>query len=154
MNTIDHIDRLIIHELQQDARITNQELADRVALSPSPCLRRVRRLEEAGIISGYTAIVDQSQVGLPITVFVRITLQQHRQDTVEAVEKFIVSIPNVIEAYNLAGDHDYLLKIVSESFTAYENLVRKQLRSIPSLASFQTTFAYGLTKPITPLPIV
>ena len=154
MTTLDEIDRRIIHELQLNARMTNQELADRVGLSPSPCLRRVRRLEESGVLSSYTAIADQAAIGLPITAFVRITIENHQLEVVNAVEQHIRSIPNIVEAHLLAGDQDYLLKIVTESFVTYEHLVRTQLRRIPSLASVQTTFAFGVTKPITPLPIV
>ncbi|MEU6010440.1 Lrp/AsnC family transcriptional regulator [Streptomyces sp. NPDC047453] len=153
MITIDEIDRHILRELQHNSRITNQELADRVGLSPSPCLRRVRRLEESGVVSSYTAIVDQTALGLPITAFVRITLEQHRPEVVDAVEEHIRSIPQIVEAHLLAGDQDYLLKVVTESFATYEQLVRSQLRRIPSLASVQTTFAFAVTKPTTPLPI-
>ncbi|MFF7456336.1 Lrp/AsnC family transcriptional regulator [Kitasatospora sp. NPDC008115] len=153
MTTLDEIDRRIIHELQLNARITNQELADRVALSPSPCLRRVRRLEEAGVLTSYTAVADQQALGLPITAFVRITIENHQPEVVDAVEQHIRSIPHIVEAHLLAGDQDYLLKIVTSSFVAYEQLVRTQLRRIPSLASVQTTFAFGVTKPMTPLPL-
>ncbi|TFD07585.1 MULTISPECIES: Lrp/AsnC family transcriptional regulator [unclassified Cryobacterium] len=152
MFTLDKIDLLIIRQLQVNARITNQELADAVGLSPSPCLRRVRRLEESGVISRYIAIVNPASVGLPITAFVRITLERHGQEVVEAVEDHIRSIPDIVEAHLLAGDHDYLLKVVTSSFTAYETLVRTQLRRIPALTSVETTFAFGTTKPLAPLP--
>ena len=152
MITLDKIDLLIIRQLQVNARITNQELADGVGLSPSPCLRRVRRLEESGVITRYIAIVNPASVGLPITAFVRITLERHGQEVVEAVEDHIRSIPDIVEAHLLAGDHDYLLKVVTSSFTAYETLVRTQLRRIPALTSVETTFAFGTTKPLAPLP--
>ena len=139
MNTLDEIDKHILLELQRDGRLTNQELADRVGLSPSPCLRRVRQLQEAGVISGFTAVVSQDAVGLSITAFARLTLHSHT--------------PEVVEAYLLAGDEDYLVRIVVDSFAAYEELVRAELRSIPSLASIKTTFAFGVTKPPSPLPI-
>ena len=152
--TLDETDRLIIQELQQDARISNQDLADRVNLSPSPCLRRVRRLEEAGIIVGYTAIVDQASVGLPITAFVRIKLDRHSDEVLAAVEEHIKALPDIVEAYLLAGDQDYLLKVVTPSFGAYEAFLRTQLRRIPALSSLQSTFAYGAAKPRSPLPVV
>ncbi|MEU8240828.1 Lrp/AsnC family transcriptional regulator [Actinoplanes missouriensis] len=150
---LDDIDRRILLELQRDGRISNQELADRVGLSPSPCLRRVRILEEAGVIAGYRAVIDQEAVGLPITAFVRITLESHGQEIVERVEAEIRGVAEIVEAYLLAGDQDYLLKITVGSFASYEDFVRTRLRTIPGLASIETTFAFGVTKTVSPLPI-
>ncbi|MCO7238731.1 MULTISPECIES: Lrp/AsnC family transcriptional regulator [unclassified Aeromicrobium] len=153
MTRFDAIDRSILRELQLDGRLTNQELADRVGLSPSPCLRRVRALESAGVISGYRAVVAQQEVGLSITAFVRLRLSSHATHTVEAVEAELRSLPEVVEAYVLAGDHDYLLKVVAESFAGYEQLLRDRIRDIPSLASIETTFAFGVTKDPSPVPV-
>ncbi|MCX6407781.1 MAG: Lrp/AsnC family transcriptional regulator [Propionibacteriales bacterium] len=153
MSRFDAIDQAILHELQVDGRLTNQELADRVGLSPSPCLRRVRALESAGVISGYRAVVAQQEVGLSITAFVRLRLSSHATDTVEAVEEELRALPEVVEAYVLAGDHDYLLKVVAESFASYEQLLRDRIRDIPSLASIETTFAFGTTKEPSPVPV-
>ena len=153
MSRFDAIDQAILHELQVDGRLTNQELADRVGLSPSPCLRRVRALESAGVISGYRAVVAQQEVGLSITAFVRLRLSSHATGTVEAVEEELRALPEVVEAYVLAGDHDYLLKVVAESFASYEQLLRDRIRDIPSLASIETTFAFGTTKEPSPVPV-
>jgi Lrp/AsnC family leucine-responsive transcriptional regulator len=153
MRDLDDIDRRILLELQSNGRLTNQELADRVGLSPSPCLRRVRLLEEAGVIAGYRAVIDQEAVGLPITAFVRITLQSHEYDLVERVEQRLREVPEVVEAYLLAGDQDYLLKVTVGSFASYEDFARQRLRTIPGLASIQTTFAFAVTKTAAPLPI-
>lgn len=150
---LDEIDKHILFELQGDGRLTNQELADRIGLSPSPCLRRVRALEQAGIITGYEATVDQIAVGLSISAFVRLKLASHTAEVVAEVEGRIRDMPEVIEAYVLAGDHDYLVRIVAASFTDYERFVRDHLRSIPSLASIETTFAFGTIKPPSPLPL-
>lgn len=153
MRPLDHIDRHILTELQTDGRLSNQDLADRVGLSPSPCLRRVRMLEDDNVITGYRAEVDQRAVGLAITAFVQLTLDSHSAETVDRVEEEIRSIPEVVEAYVLAGDHDYLLRVTTASFETYEELMRRRLRRIPSLASIQTTFAFGVTKRISPLAI-
>lgn len=153
MRTLDETDRHILWELQQNGRLTNQELADRVGLSPSPCLRRVRALEEAGVISGYRAVVAPHTVGMNITAFVRIKMATHTTEAVEAVEKHLRAIPDITEAYVLAGDHDYLLKIVTRSFETYEQFLRDNLRTMPSLASIETTFAFGNTKESGPLPL-
>ncbi|MDI6102343.1 Lrp/AsnC family transcriptional regulator [Actinoplanes sp. NEAU-A12] len=153
MRGLDEIDRRILLELQRDGRLSNQDLADRVGLSPSPCLRRVRLLEESGVIAGYRAVVDQEAVGLPITAFVRITLESHGYDLVERVEAEMRQIPEIVEAYLLAGDQDYLLKVTIGSFASYETFVRTRLRTIAGLASIETTFAFGVTKRVSPLPI-
>lgn len=153
MRDLDSIDMSIILELQRDGRISNQDLADAVGLSPSPCLRRVRRLEAEGIITGYTALIDSAAVGLPITAFVQIRLDRHTQASVEGAEAAIRDIPEVTEAFILAGDHDYLLKIAVESFEAYERLLRSRLRLIPALTSMDTTFAFGTTKAQQPLKL-
>lgn len=151
--TLDAIDRHILLELQEDGRLTNQELADRVGLSPSPCLRRVRALEQAGVIAGYRARVSQESVGLNITAFVRLKLASHTVDVVRSVEEELRAIPAVIEAHLLAGDQDYLVRVVAASFAAYEQLLRDHLRQIPALASIETSFAFGVTKPLSPLPL-
>ncbi len=153
MDALDEIDRLILSELQRDGRLTNQDLADRVGLSPSPCLRRVRRLEEAGVISGYRAVVSPRAVDLEITAFVRLRLASHEGATVDAVEERLRAIPSIVEAHLLAGDWDYLVRIVTPTFEAYERLLREHLRAIPSLSSIDTTFAFGVTKPLSPLPV-
>ncbi len=120
MVDLDRIDRLILRELQQDGRLSNQELADRVGLSPSPCLRRVRHLEQAGVIEGYRAVVSAKAVDLTITAFVRLRLASHEGSTVDAVEERLRAIPHIVEAHLLAGDWDYLVRIVTPSFEEYE----------------------------------
>ncbi|WP_328475825.1 Lrp/AsnC family transcriptional regulator [Actinoplanes sp. NBC_00393] len=153
MIALDSIDRRILLELQKDGRLTNQELADRIGLSPSPCLRRVRQLQESGVIERYTAVVSPKALGLSITAFARLTLLSHASPVVDEVEERLRAIPEVVEAYLLAGDDDYLVKIVIKSFEDYEDLLRREIRSIPSLASIKTTFAFAVTKPQSPLPM-
>ncbi|MDQ1076180.1 MULTISPECIES: Lrp/AsnC family transcriptional regulator [Microbacterium] len=153
MHALDDIDRRILRELQRDGRLSNQDLADRVGLSPSPCLRRVRQLEQAGILEGYRAVVSPKAVDLTITAFVRLRLASHEGATVDAVEERLRALPNIVEAHLLAGDWDYLVRIVTPSFEEYERLLREHLRAIPSLASIDTTFAFGVTKPLSPLPL-
>ncbi|AEV83999.1 AsnC family transcriptional regulator [Actinoplanes sp. SE50] len=150
---MDSIDRRILLELQKDGRLTNQELADRVGLSPSPCLRRVRQLQDSGVISGYTAVLSAEALGLTITAFARLTLLSHTSTVVDEVEARLRAIPEVVEAYLLAGDDDYMVKIVVASFAAYEDLLRRELRAIPSLGSITTSFAFAVTKPQSPLPM-
>jgi DNA-binding Lrp family transcriptional regulator len=150
---LDETDLQIIYELQRDGRLSNQELADRIGLSPSPCLRRVRALEQAGVITGYRAVVNPAKVGLAITAFVRLRMNSHSAEQVAEIEDRLASMPSVLEVYLLAGDNDYQLKIVVSSFLEYENFVRDHLRTMPALASISTAFAFGVIKSFSPLPL-
>jgi DNA-binding Lrp family transcriptional regulator len=143
---MDAVDLQIVRELQTDGRLSNQDLADRIRLSPSPCLRRVRRLEESGLIRGYTAMIDQVAYGLPITVFVRIRLERHSADAVALFEGAVGLIEHVQDCYLMAGSSDYLLRVVIESLEAYEALVRTRIHAIPGIASIESSFAYGSVK--------
>ncbi|MEU0274749.1 Lrp/AsnC family transcriptional regulator [Streptomyces sp. NPDC006307] len=143
---MDAVDLHIIRELQADGRLSNQDLADRVRLSPSPCLRRVRRLEDSGLISGYTAMVDQVAFGLPITVFVRVRLERHTAEAVNAFEEHVELIEHIQDCYLMAGSSDYLLRVVIESLEAYEVLVRTRIHAIPGIASIESSFAFGSVK--------
>lgn len=136
----------ILRELQADGRVSNQDLADRVGLSPSPCLRRVRQLERRGIVTGYAAIVDQHAYGLPVTAFVQLRLERHSPDAASAVESRLREIDHVQECFLMAGDTDYLLRVVVDSLESYERLVRERIRPIPGIASIQTSFAFGVVK--------
>lgn len=143
---MDAKDRQIIRALQEDGRLTNQDLAERVNLSPSPCLRRLRNLEAAGIVTGYTALVDQKAYGLPITVFIRIRLERHSEDAVKTFETRIDRIEEVLDCYLLAGGDDYLLRVIVASLEAYEDFIRRRIHAIPGIASIDTSFAYGVVK--------
>ena len=109
---LDRYDRAIVRLLQQDARITNTLLAGKVSLSESACLRRVRALEQAGLIQGYTALIDQHKAGFPVNVFVNITLDRQSQAGLEAFESAVRKVPEVMECYLMTGEHDYLLRLV------------------------------------------
>ena len=143
---MDNKDREIIRELQVDGRMSNQELAAKVSLSPSPCLRRLRNLESAGIIKGYGVEVDNEAYGLPITVFARVQLEKHTADVVSNFEKHIEFAEQVLECYIMTGVSDYLLKVVVADLHAYEVFVRKVLHPIGSIASIDTSFAYSTVK--------
>ncbi|AVX03913.1 HTH-type transcriptional regulator LrpA [Maritalea myrionectae] len=143
---MDKTDQKIIRELQRDGRLTNQELAERVNLSPSPCLRRLRNLEQQGIIRGYSAIVDQKRYGLPVTVFVRIKLQHHTEQAVGEFETAIKYIDEILEAHLMTGDWDYLLRVIVASLEDYERFTRQSIHRIPGVAGIETSFAYGEVK--------
>lgn len=151
---MDEKDRQIVAALQDNGRLTNQELSERVNLSPSPCLRRVRLLEESGILKGYTAVVDEAAYGLPITAFVRIRLERHTQAAVETFERKVRDIDAIIDCYVMTGDADYLLRVLVESLQDYEAFVRSRLHMIEGIASIDTSFAYGTVKRATRFPRV
>lgn len=151
---MDDKDKQIIAALQQDGRLTNQELSERVNLSPSPCLRRLRLLEEKGVIKGYTAIVDEQAYGLPTTAFVRIRLERHTKKVVETFEKEVRAIDTILDCYVMTGDADYLLRVLVESLQDYERFVRTRLHKIEGIAAIDTSFAYGIVKRATVFPRV
>lgn len=143
---VDAIDRKIVAALMENGRLTNQELSERVGLSPSPCLRRVRNLEEAGIIKGYTAIIDQERYGLPINVFVSIRLERQTDAALKAFERGIEAMDEVVECYLMTGNRDYLLRVVSDSLKSYERFVREVLSALPGVASIESSFAFSQVK--------
>lgn len=143
---MDSKDFQILAELQSDGRLTNQELSQRVNLSPSPCLRRVRLMEAAGIIQGYTALVDQKALGLPVTVFIRIKLERHGDETVNAVEQALQAMPEVMDCWLMTGRWDYQLRVLAATLEAYEAFVRGKLQSLSGISAIDTSFAYGRVK--------
>lgn len=143
---MDRKDRQIIRALQRNGRITNQDLAQQVNLSPSPCLRRLRNLERSGAIIGYSAKVDTKAYGLPITVFVRIRLEHHNAEDVARFENQIRETEEVLECYVLTGAWDYQLRVLAPDLETYEAFVRTRLHTIGGIASIDTTFAYGTIK--------
>ena len=150
---IDIFDRRILKELQRDGRISNVDLAKAVGLSPSPCLRRVRDLEKSGIIDRYGAILNQGAAGLPLSVFVQVTLERQIETALETFERIIAERPEVLEAYLMTGDSDYLLRIVVPDVSDYEIFLKDHLTRIPGVASIKSSFALNRVKYETALPI-
>jgi Lrp/AsnC family leucine-responsive transcriptional regulator len=150
---LDAIDRRILHELQNDGRLTNLELAERIGLSPSPCLRRMKRLEEEGVLSRYVALVDPGLVGLEVTVFTRVSLSSQGDAQLARFEKAAASWPEVMECYLMSGDADYQLRVVVPSLAAYEIFLRQRLTPVPGIAKIQSSFAFRPVIYRTELPI-
>ena len=151
---MDSKDREIIKALQRNGRLTNQDLAAQVNLSPSPCLRRTRALEEKGVIKGYTAIVDERAYGLPVTALVRIRLSSHTGDVVKLFEKKVHETEQILDCYVITGSEDYLLRVLVEDLKSYEEFVRHKLHNIPGIASIDSSFAYGVLKQSNAFPVV
>lgn len=149
---MDTIDRNIVSELQKDGRITNNDLASAVNLSPSPCLRRVKKLEREGIVQKYTAVVDHAKCGWPISVFAMIRLQRHDEGTVQTFESHVRALNMILECFLMAGSADYLVHIVGRSLEDYEKFVKTKLHTIPGIASIESHIAYGTIKRSFQLP--
>ena len=150
---LDRYDRAILRLLQQDARITNARLASEVSLSESACLRRVRALEESGLIEGYTALINQQKAGYPVNVFVSITLDRQSQSGLTAFETAVRRIPEVMECYLMTGEHDYLLRIVVADLADFERVHSQHLTRLPSVVSVQSSFAMRTVTRAAALPV-
>ncbi len=145
-------DRQILRALQQNGRITNQELASKVNLSPSPCLRRLRILEESGTIRGYSAEVDAKAYGLPVMVFIRIHLNPHTKEVVSNFERRIRLLGEVLECHLMTGPADYLLRVMVADLDAYEAFIRGKIHPINGISSIDTSFVYGTVKKTSVFP--
>jgi len=150
---LDAIDRKILALLQENARLSNVELADAVGLSPSPCLRRVRELEHAGVIRRYVTLLDPARVGLPVSIFVNVTLERQVEQALERFEAAILKRPEVMECYLMTGDADYLLRVVTADLSAYERFLMDHLTRVPGVASIKSSFALKQVKYRTALPV-
>jgi Lrp/AsnC family transcriptional regulator, leucine-responsive regulatory protein len=150
---LDEIDVKILRRLQEQARISNVELADQIGLSPAPCLRRVRALEQAGVVRRYVTLVDPAAVNLNVTVFVQITLDLQVEGRLEIFEQAIMRRPEVLECYLMTGDADYLLRVVVPDVSAYERFLRDALTRIESAAGIKSSFALKQVKYSTALPL-
>ncbi len=151
--TLDAIDRKILAQLQTDGRMSLSDLAGKVGLSPSPCLRRVRMLERVGVISRYVAVLDQQAVGLPVSVFVSIKLERQKQDALDRFAKAIARWPEVLECYLMTGPRDYWLRVVVPDLAAYERFVKQKLTRLDGIASIESSFALEQVKYSNVLPI-
>lgn len=150
---LDEIDLKILEHLQEEARISNVELANRVGLSPAPCLRRVRALEEAGVVRKYVTLLDPNAVHLGVTVFVQISLDLQVKGRLELFEKAIIGRPEVMECYLMTGDADYLLRVVVPDVASYEQFLKDSLTRIESVARIKSSFALKQVKYSTALPM-
>ena len=150
---IDAIDRKILSHLQADGRCSNQELSQEVGLSPSPCLRRVRNLEAAGVIAGYVALVSPEAVGLSVSAFVRVRLSAQDDRHLAEFEQTIVTFPEIMECYLMTGDSDYQLRVLVRSLEAFEDFLRYKLTRIPSVAGVTSSFALRPIVYRTALPV-
>jgi len=146
MATLDSIDRKLLAELQAEGRVTNVDLARRVGLTAPPCLRRVRTLEEAGVIKGYHAELDAASLGFTITVFAMVSLKSQAEEDLRAFENHIKALPEVRECHMLNGEIDFILKIVSKDLQSFQEFLTSKLTPAPNVASVKTSLTIRTAK--------
>ena len=152
--SLDRVDRRILDELQGDARVSNQERAKRVGLSPAPCWRRLRRLEEEGFINGYATLLNGPAVGLPILAYTLVSLENHHPETIREFDRLVQDRPEILECHSMSGPNDYLLRIVAASMEAYERFMSSHVLQIKAVRAVNTSFVLRTKKYTTRLPVV
>ncbi len=150
---LDPTDRQLLEALQEDARTTVAELAQRVSLSASPCWRRVRQLEEAGVIEGYHAHLSRQKLGYGVTGFVHLQMANHMPDIMSAFEREVVALPQVLSCHNLSGHYDYLIEAIAPDLESFSQLVRVKIRSLPGVKEISTSFSLKEVKHAGSLPV-
>lgn len=153
MPPYDSTDRAILARLQHDGRIANVDLAEAVALSPSACLRRVRALEQDGLIAGYRTELDRARLGLDLTVFVELRVERHSRENAARVEAALTAIPEIVACHVISGRADFLVEAAVANLAAYERLLIDQILTIPSVVDAHSTFAIRTVKTRGPLPL-
>jgi DNA-binding Lrp family transcriptional regulator len=150
---LDELDRKILEELQENARISNVALAHRVGLSPSPCLRRVRELEDSGLVRGHVTLLDPAALGLGVSVFIQVRLDRQIEASLETFESAVLERPEVMECYLMTGDADYLLRVVVPDVPSFERFLVDHLTRVPGVANLRSSFALKQVKYTTALPL-
>ena len=153
MEKLDKYDKSILSLIQRQGRITNQRLAEQVSLSPAPCLRRIDKLEVAGVIQQYAALVDREKLGLSVLVYIHITLKDHHTDTVESFNRFVEQSNAILECYSVSGEYDYLLRVVQPDVNSLEAFIMEKLLQTNTVSSANTSFVLKEKKYTTALPI-
>ena len=153
MTLLDELDIRILASLQSHVRLTNLELAERVGLSASPCLRRVRRLEEEGFIEGYAARLNREKIGLDVVAFVRVNIERHTNTDANAFMKTVSKLPEVIACYITSGESDFLLHVVVKDLAAYRSFALEKLTRVPGVRDVRSSFVIGTVKEGALLPL-
>lgn len=146
MEDLDETDIRILRALQADGRLANVDLAERINLSPSPCLRRTKRLEAAGVIAGYRAEIDRAKVGLGLTVFVEIKVERHSRSNADELTSALLAIPEVVSCCMVSGAADFLVELAVADLAAYERLLSDRLLVLPMIADIRSNFALRVIK--------
>lgn len=150
---LEPVDIRILASLQGDGRLTNQALSQAVGMSTSPCWRRVRQLEESGVIQNYTAVLDRRKIGLGVLAFVRVKIDSHSEAEAEEFSRHVLKLKEVVACYSIAGDSDFLLQVVSPDLETYADFAMTVVRRLPRIKEMQTTFVLKEIKPFNGFPL-
>jgi DNA-binding Lrp family transcriptional regulator len=150
---LDALDIRLLDTLQDDGRLTNVDLAERIGLSASPCWRRLRRLEEAGVIKGYQAILDRKTLGFGVTAFISVVIESHNESDAKAFEKAVMDLPEIVGCHSVSGQADFMLQVVSDDLDSYADFAMNVVRRLPGIKEMHTSFALKEIKATPKLPI-
>ncbi|MBB3445672.1 Lrp/AsnC family transcriptional regulator [Rhizobium sp. BK379] len=153
MTTFEPVELKILSSLQAEGRLTNQELSERVGMSTSPCWRKVRQLEEAGVIRGYKADLNRRKLGLGVLAFIRVKIDGHNEAEADAFAAEVARLQEVVACYSIAGDSDFLLQVVSADLDSYADFAMSVVRRLPRIKEMQTTFVLKEIKPFEGFPV-
>ncbi|MEN4909162.1 Lrp/AsnC family transcriptional regulator [Rahnella bonaserana] len=146
-------DLRILKQLQSSGRMTNQELAEKVGMAASPCWRRMKQLEDSGVITGYQANIDRKKIGLGLLAFIRVKIDSHSEEDARRFEQEVGALPAVIACYAIAGDTDFLLQVVAKDLDSFSSFAMEVVRRLPGIKEMQTSFVLREVKPLNVLPL-
>lgn len=152
-NALDRTDKALLQALQSNARLTVAELAERVSLTTSPCWRRVKILEENGIISGYQAVLSPKELGYGVTAFVSLMMDSHTQEMARSFERRLLEIPEIVACHNISGRYDFLLEVVAKDLESFGEFAREVLQTLPAVKEIYSSFSYKSIKPHRVIPV-
>ena len=152
-NTLDRTDKALLAALQGNARLTVAELAESVSLTTSPCWRRVKILEESGVITGYQAILSSKELGYGVTAFVSVMMASHSQEVARSFEQRLLDIPEIVACHNVSGRYDFLLEVVAKDLESFGEFAREVLQALPAVKEIYSSFSYKSVKPWRKVPV-
>lgn len=153
-NALDRTDKALLNALQGNARLTVAELADQVALTTSPCWRRVKILEECGVITGYQAILSPKALGYGVTAFVSVMMESHNQEMARTFEQRLLEIPEIVACHNVSGRYDFLLEVVARDLESFGEFAREVLQTLPAVKEIYSSFSFKSVKPSRVIPVL
>ena len=151
---LDRTDKALQNALQGNARLTTAELADQVALTTSPCWRRVKMLEESGVITGYQAILSPKALGYGVTAFVSVMMESHNQEMARTFEQRLLQIPEIVACHNVSGRYDFLLEVVAKDLESFGEFAREVLQTLPAVKEIYSSFSFKSVKPSRVIPVL
>ncbi len=151
---LDRTDKALLNALQGNARLTTAELADQVALTTSPCWRRVKMLEESGVITGYQAILSPKALGYGVTAFVSVMMESHNQEMARTFEQRLLQIPEIVACHNVSGRYDFLLEVVAKDLGSFGEFAREVLQTLPAVKEIYSSFSFKSVKPSRVIPVL